>query len=39
MACSDYFGGLRHWNYANYSFSKKIERFSLVNNDTNKTSN
>lgn len=27
MACSDYFGGLRHWDYANYSFSKKIERF------------
>lgn len=23
MACSDYFGGLRHWDYANYSFSKK----------------
>lgn len=27
MACYDYFGGLRHWDYANYSFSKKIERF------------
>lgn len=23
MACSDYFGGLRNWYYANYSFSKK----------------
>ncbi|STF93764.1 Uncharacterised protein [Escherichia coli] len=23
MACPDYFGGLRHWDYANYSFSKK----------------
>lgn len=23
MACSDYFCGLRHWDYANYSFSKK----------------
>ncbi len=23
MACSDYFGGLRHWDYANYSFSEK----------------
>ncbi|CDZ85892.1 hypothetical protein BN1086_04118 [Citrobacter koseri] len=23
MACSDFFGGMRHWDYANYSFSKK----------------
>ncbi len=29
MACSDYFGGLCHWNYANYSFSEKDRAFFL----------
>lgn len=23
LACSDYFGGLRNWDYANYSFSER----------------
>lgn len=36
MACPDYFGGLRHWDYANYSFSKRLNAFSLANNSANK---